>query len=65
MESEIVVERDKWAVKKEQKRGFYDRDYRCVVCRGLDSGKLKVFPVSIGHNLYKCYSKTMKRQLAA
>ena len=41
----------KWAVKKEQKRGLYDRDYRCVVCRGLDSGKLKVFSVPIGHNL--------------
>ena len=43
----------------------YDRRYKRIVRRGLDSVKLEVFLVSIGHNLYKYYSKTVKRKLAA
>lgn len=43
----------------------YDRRYKRIVRRGLDSVKLEVFLVSIGHNLYKYYNKTIKRKLAA
>lgn len=43
----------------------YDRRYKRIVRRGLDSVKLEVFLVSIGHNLYKYYNKTVKRKLAA
>ena len=35
----------------------YDRWYKRVVRRGLDSVKLELFLVSIGHNLYKFFNK--------
>jgi len=40
----------------------YDRRYRRIVRRGLNSVRLEVFLVSIGHNLYKLCNKTMKKQ---
>ena len=45
----------------------YDRRYKRLVRRGLDSVnvKLEIFLVSIGHNLYKYYNKAVKRKLAA
>lgn len=42
-----------------------DRWYKRVVRKGLDSVKLEVFLVSIGHNLYKYYNKQMRLQKAA
>ena len=38
----------------------YDRWYKRVVRRGLDSVRLELFLVSIGHNLYKYYNKNVK-----
>ena len=43
----------------------HDRRYRRIVRRGIDSVRLEVFLVSIGHNLYKLCNKTMKKQYAA
>ena len=43
----------------------YDRRYRRIVRRGIDSVRLEVFLVSIGHNLYKLCNKTMKKQNVA
>ena len=43
----------------------HDRRYRRIVRRGIDSVRLEVFLVSIGHNLYKYYNKRSKSQLAA
>ena len=43
----------------------YDRRYRRIVRRGLNSVRLEVFLVSIGHNLYKLCNKTMKKQNVA
>ena len=43
----------------------YDRSYKRIVRRGLNSVRLEVFRVSIGHNLYKLCSKTMKKLFAA
>ena len=43
----------------------YDRRYRRIVRRGLNSVRLEVFLVSIGHNLYKFCNKTMKKQNVA
>lgn len=43
----------------------HDRRYRRIVRRGLNSVRLEVFRVSIGHNLYKLCSKTMKKLFAA
>lgn len=43
----------------------HDRRYRRIVHRGIDSVRLEVFLVSIGHNLYKYYNKRSKSQLAA
>ena len=40
----------------------YDRSYKRIVRRGIDSVRLEVFLVSIGHNLYKFCNKTMKKQ---
>ena len=39
----------------------YDRRYNRIVRRGIDSVRLEVFLVSIGHNLYKFCNKTMKK----
>jgi len=38
----------------------YDRSYKRIVRRGINSVMLEVFLVSIGHNLYKHYNKTAK-----
>ena len=43
----------------------HDRRYKRIVRRGLNSVRLEVFLVSIGHNLYKLCNKTMKKQYAA
>ena len=43
----------------------YDRWYKRTVRRGLDSVKLELFLVSIGHNLYKFHNKQMRLQKAA
>ena len=37
----------------------YDRWYRRIVGRGLDSVRLELCLVSIGHNLYKFHNKQM------
>ena len=37
----------------------YDRWYKRTVRRGLDSVRLELFLVSIGHNLYKFHNKKM------
>ena len=42
----------------------HDRRYRRILRRGLNSVRLEVFLVSIGHNLYKLCSKTMKKLFA-
>ena len=39
----------------------YDRWYKRIVRRGLESVRLELFLVSIGHNLYKFHNK-QKRQ---
>lgn len=38
----------------------YDRWYKRIVRRGLDSVRLEFFLVSIGHNLYKFHNKQMR-----
>ena len=43
----------------------YDRWYKRIVRRGLDSVRLELFMVSIGHNLYKFYNKQKKLREAA
>ena len=43
----------------------YDRWYKRTVRRGLDSVRLELFLVSIGHNLYKFHNKQMRLQEAA
>ena len=43
----------------------YDRWYKRTVRRGLESVRLELFLVSIGHNLYKNHNKRMKLQEAA
>ena len=43
----------------------YDRWYKRIVRRGLDSVRLELFLVSIGHNLYKFHNKQMRLQEAA
>ena len=43
----------------------YDRWYKRTVRRGLESVRLELFLVSIGHNLYKYYNKRMKLREAA
>ena len=43
----------------------YDRWYKRTVRRGLDSVRLELFLVSIGHNLYKFHNKKMRLQKAA
>ena len=40
----------------------YDRNYKRLVRRGLDSVKLEIILVSIGHNLHKFYNKQKKIQ---
>ena len=42
----------------------YDRWYKRTVRRGLDSVRLELFLVSIGHNLYKYHNKEMRLQKA-
>ena len=39
----------------------YDRWYKRIVRRGIESVRLEIFLVSIGHNLYKYYNKQMKQ----
>ncbi len=43
----------------------HDRWYKRIVRRGLDSVKLELFLVSIGHNLYKFHNKQMRLLKAA
>ena len=43
----------------------YDRWYKRVVRRGLNSVKLELYLVSIGHNLYKFFNKHYKLRKAA
>jgi hypothetical protein len=43
----------------------YDRWYKRTVRKGLDSVRLELLLVSIGHNLYKFHNKRMKLQEAA
>ena len=43
----------------------YDRWYKRIVRRGLESVRLELNLVSIGHNLYKYYNKKMKHLKAA
>lgn len=40
----------------------YDRWYKRIVRRSLDSVRLELFLVSIGHNLYKFHNKEMRLQ---
>ena len=40
----------------------YDRSYKRIVRRGMDSVKLEVFLVSVGHNLYKLFTKQQKHR---
>ena len=42
-----------------------DRNYKRIVRRGLDFVKLELYLVSIGHNLYKFYNKSLRSQIAA
>ena len=42
-----------------------DRDYRRIVRRGIESVKLEVILVSIGHNIYKHYNKSRRIKQAA
>ena len=39
-----------------------DRWYKRIVRRGIDSVRLEIFLVSIGHNLYKYHNKKMRLQ---
>ena len=43
----------------------YDRSYKRIVRRGINSVKLEVFLVSIGHNLYKHYNKSIRVSVSA
>ena len=43
----------------------YDRWYKRIVRRGLDSVRLELFLVSIGQNLYKYHNKQMRLREAA
>ena len=43
----------------------YDRWYKRTVRRGLDSVRLELFLISIGHNLYKFYNKHYRLNEAA
>lgn len=43
----------------------YDRSYKRIVRRGIESVQLELFLVSIGHNLYKYCIKEMKKSAAA
>ena len=43
----------------------YDRWYKRTVRRGLDSVRLEVLLVSIGHNLYKFHNKQKRLTEAA
>ena len=43
----------------------YDRWYKRIVRRGLESVRLELNLVSIGHNLYKFYNKKMRARKAA
>ena len=42
-----------------------DRNYKRIVRKGLDSVKLEIYLVSIGHNLYKFFNKTKRAQSVA
>lgn len=42
-----------------------DRSYKRIVRRGIDSVRMELYLVSIGHNLYKYHNKRMKLQKAA
>ena len=43
----------------------YDRWYKRTVRRGLDSVKLELYLVSVGHNLYKYFNKHYRPRFAA
>ena len=42
-----------------------DRSYKRIVRRGINSVKLEIFLVSIGHNLYKYQNKKIRLQKTA
>lgn len=42
-----------------------DRRYKRIVRRGIDSVRMEIFLVSIGHNLYKYHNKQMRLQKTA
>ena len=42
----------------------YDRNYKRIVRRGIRSVLLEVFLVSVGHNLYKHYNKSIQKRKA-
>ena len=42
-----------------------DRWYRRIVRRGLDAVRLELYLISVGHNLYKFYNKSLRSQSAA
>lgn len=42
-----------------------DRWYKRIVRRGIESVRMELFLVSIGHNLYKYHNKQMRQQKAA
>lgn len=42
-----------------------DRWYKRIVRRGIESVRMEIFLVSIGHNLYKYHNKQMRQQKAA
>ena len=43
----------------------YDRNYKRIIRNGINSVKLDVFLVSIGHNLYKYFTKLQKNRIAS
>lgn len=42
-----------------------DRSYKKIVRRGIDSGRVEIYLVSVGHNLYKYHKKQMRLQKVA
>ena len=48
-----------------EKGNQYDQWYKRIVRRGLESVRLELYLVSIGHNLYKFHNEQMRLQKAA
>ena len=42
-----------------------DRWYKRIVRRGIESVRMEIYLVSIGHNLYKYHNKQIRLQKAA